>query len=50
MRLNLRYPKINGRTRDEEIAQIKAFLFELVDQLNLIIDKLPDTEEVKAKK
>ena len=31
---NFRYPNITGRTEKEQLAQIKSFLHQLVDQLN----------------
>lgn len=34
MSLNLRYPNITGMSEKEQIAQIKSFLHQLVDQLN----------------
>lgn len=34
MSLNLRYPNITGMSEKEQIAQIKSYLHQLVDQLN----------------
>lgn len=34
MNLNLRYPNITGFSEKEQLAQIKSFLHQLVDQLN----------------
>lgn len=34
MNLNLRYPNITGLSEKEQLAQIKSFLHQLVDQLN----------------
>lgn len=31
---NFRYPSINGSTEQEQLAQIKSFLYQLVDNLN----------------
>ena len=34
MSLNLRYPNITARTEREQIAQLKSYLYQLVEQLN----------------
>lgn len=34
MSLNIRYPNITGLTEREQLAQVKSFLHQLVDQLN----------------
>jgi hypothetical protein len=41
--MNFRYPNITGRNETEQIAQIRSFLHQLVDQLNYAIPKLGDT-------
>lgn len=33
--MNLQYPQINGKTGPEQLAQIRGFLFQLVEQLNM---------------
>lgn len=33
----IRYPKITGRTPEEQIAQLKSYLYQLVDQLNYML-------------
>lgn len=35
--MNIRYPKITGRTPEEKIAQMESFLRQLVDQLNWML-------------
>ena len=33
----IRYPNITGRTPEEQIAQLKSYLYQLVDQLNYML-------------
>lgn len=33
---NFRYPNITGRSEKEQLAQIKSYLHQLVDQLNYV--------------
>ena len=33
--MNLRYPNITGKTPLEQISQLRSFLYQLVDQLNV---------------
>ncbi len=35
--MNIRYPKITGRTPEERLAQMESWLRQLVDQLNYLI-------------
>ena len=44
---NIRYPNINGLTEREQLAQIKSFLHQLVDQLNYKLSFVPDGETAK---
>ena len=37
MSMNIRYPNITSRLEGEQIAQIKSYLHQLVDQLNYIL-------------
>ena len=32
--INIRYPKITGKTSEEKLAQVESYLRQLVDQLN----------------
>lgn len=40
MSINIRYPNISGFTEKEQIAQIRSYLHQLVEQLNYAIPKL----------
>lgn len=40
MSMNIRYPNISAPTEREQIAQIKSYLRQLVDQLNFELNKL----------
>lgn len=40
MGFDLRKPNINGPTDKEQIAQIKSYLYQMVEQLQFIIDTL----------
>ena len=40
MSVNLRYPNISGFTEKEQLAQIKSYLYQLVDQLNYALPSL----------
>ena len=42
---NFRYPSINGSTEREQIAQIKSFLYQLVDNLNYSFSIIDDGNE-----
>ena len=33
----IRYPNITGKTPEEQIAQMKSYLHQLVDQLNWVL-------------
>lgn len=48
MSMNFRYPNINGRSEREQIAQIRSFLHQLVDQLNYAIPRLENKKESSA--
>jgi hypothetical protein len=39
---NFRYPSINGSTEREQLAQIKSFLHQLVDNLNYSFSVIVD--------
>lgn len=38
--MNIRYPNITGKTEAEQIAQMKSWLIQLVDQLNWALSVL----------
>lgn len=40
MSMNIRYPKITGRTPEEKVAQMESWLRQLVDQLNWALSQL----------
>ena len=40
MSINLRYPNITGVTEKEQIAQIRSYLHQLVEQLNYALPSL----------
>lgn len=44
---NFRYPSINGSTEREQLAQIKSFLHQLVDNLNYSFSIIDDGNEKK---
>lgn len=35
--MNIRYPKITGRTPEEKVQQMESWLRQLVDQLNYLL-------------
>ena len=37
---NLRYPNITGRTPEEQIDQLKRYLYQLIDQLNYVLETI----------
>ena len=43
----LPYPKINGNTPTEQLAQLRSYLFELIDQLNYLIGQIEAKEETR---
>lgn len=47
MSVKIRYPNITGGSEREQLAQIKSFLYQLVDQLNYALSTL-DAEDVTA--
>ena len=40
----LRYPNITGRTPEEQIEQLKRYLYQLIDQLNFVLSTI-DTQK-----
>lgn len=36
----IRYPAVDGKTEAEKIEQIRRYLFQLADQLNINLDRL----------
>lgn len=48
MKIKLRQPKIDGKTTPEQVLQIKSFLVQLVNDLQLVIDGLPEDNESKG--
>ena len=47
MSVKIRYPNITGGSEREQLAQIKSFLYQLVDQLNYALSTL-DADDVTA--
>ena len=47
MSVKIRYPNITGGSEREQLAQIKSFLYQLVDQLNYALSTL-DTDTATA--
>lgn len=45
MNIQLRLPHITAETTPEQIAQIRLYLYQLVEQLQFIINNLPEQEE-----
>ena len=45
--INIRYPKITGKTPEEKLAQVESYLRQLVDQLNWA---LPQIEQGASQK
>lgn len=41
----IRYPNITGRTPEEQIAQLKSYLHQLVDQLNYMLSNSDGKKE-----
>ena len=49
MSVNIRYPNISGFTEKEQIAQIKSYMHQLVEQLNYVLPTLgPKDEETET--
>lgn len=44
MSMNIRLPSINGRTDGEQLRQIRAYLFQLVEQLNWVLSTIEKTD------
>ena len=44
--MTLRYPHIEG-SHQEQLSQIKSFLFQLVDELNNAIERLEEQKEAE---
>lgn len=36
----LRYPNITGRTPEEQIDQLKRYLYQLIDELNFVLSTM----------
>lgn len=45
MKVELRPPSNKGGTPQEQIAELRSYLFQLVAQLQFILSSLPDPEE-----
>lgn len=43
MREYLKLPRINGRTDAEQIAQLKSYLYQTVQQLNFVLSAIEDS-------
>ena len=41
----IRYPNITGRTPEEQISQLKSYLYQLVDQLNYMLSNSDGKKE-----
>jgi hypothetical protein len=48
VKITLRKPKIDGKTQSEQIVQIKSFLVQLVNDLQIVIDNLPEDNSNKG--
>lgn len=44
----IRYPNITGRTPEEQVEQLKRYLFQLVDQLNFVLSQT-DTQNTSPR-
>lgn len=44
MSINIRYPNITGTSDKEQIAQIKSYLHQLVEQLNYVLTTIGSVE------
>lgn len=40
----LRYPNITGRSPEEQIEQLKRYLYQLIDELNFVLSTM-DTQK-----
>lgn len=46
MKIELRYPNIDKSAPPEtQIAQMRAFLYALIDQLQMVINNLPEADK-----
>lgn len=43
--MNIRYPNITGKTPEEQLAQMRSYLHQLVDQLNWALSTLESKKE-----
>lgn len=43
--MQLRKPKIDGKTTAEQVVQIKSYLIQLVNELQIVIDNLPKEDK-----
>ena len=43
----IRYPNITGKTPEEQLAQLKGYLYQLVDQLNYLLSTTDSSKEGK---
>ena len=48
--IKLRLPKITGKNEEEQIAQIKSYLVQLVNELQYVIDELSKESDNGGKK
>lgn len=48
MKIELRYPNIDKNAPPAvQVAQMRAYLFALIDQLQIVINNLPEADESK---
>ena len=43
MNVNIRYPNITGRSEGEQILQVRSYLYQLVEQLNIALRSVEET-------
>lgn len=43
----IRYPNITGKTPEEQLTQLKGYLYQLVDQLNYLLSTTDSSKEGK---
>ena len=46
MTTDFRYPSIKGRSEKEQIAEIRSFLYQLIDSLNYAFSNVAEKDEI----
>jgi hypothetical protein len=46
--IDCRYPSIKGKTEREQIAEIRSFLYQLINELNIAFDAIGSKEQITA--